>query len=118
MVAYIMDIKRLSKLLVTYSRTNGLIFTLRGNQITPEEVFSPIGLLPGIAKRAEQIAYLCFGQKLAVSFPEKENTTLKYTIELEDSDHILTLFCIFDVLLEIIKKAPKQNKIPLDELLY
>lgn len=114
-----MELKRLTNILVTHSRTQNWGFTLRGNPITPEEIFSSNGLLPAMAKRADQIATLCFGYGIGVDLPKQEKTTLGYTVTLRPSATAFVLvLCIFDVLEEIAKNASKKNKIAMDELLY
>ena len=114
-----MELTRLTNILVTHSRTQNWGFTLRGNPVTPEEIFSALGLLPAMAKRADQIATLCFGYGIGVDLPKQDKTTLGYTVTLRPtaSPFILVL-CVFDVLEEIAKHAVKKNQIAMDELLY
>lgn len=39
----------------------GVNFTLKGRSIPPSEIFSDTGLLPGLARRADQLSSLCLG---------------------------------------------------------
>lgn len=113
-----MDIKKLTSLLIAYSNAHNINYTLRGNNITADEVFSPQGLLPAMAKRADQIASLCFGYGIGIDLPKQEKTTTGFTITIrEDSPPFILVLCIFDVLQEIIKNSSKK-KTALDELLY
>ena len=114
-----MDIKALCNILINYSSTNNINYTLRGNNITYEEVFSPIGLLPAIAKRADQIASLCFGYGVGVDLPKQEKTTTGFTLVIrENAPSFILALCVFDVLVELVNNAPQKQKVPLDELLY
>lgn len=114
-----MELTRLTNILITHSRTQGWGYTLRGNPVTPEEIFSSTGLLPAMAKRADQIATLCFGYGIGVDLPKQEKTTLGYTVTLRPAaTPFILVLCIFDVLEEIAKQAIKKDKIAMDELLY
>lgn len=114
-----MELSRLTNILITHSRTQHWGYTLRGNPITPEEIFSSKGLLPAMAKRADQIATLCFGYGIGIDLPKQEKTTLGYTMTLRpNATPFILVLCIFDVLEEIAKNARKKHQIPMDELLY
>jgi intracellular multiplication protein IcmS len=114
-----MDVTFLSNALITYSTSQNIDFTLRGSNITYEEVFSPVGLLPAMAKRADQIASLCFGYGIGVDLPKQEKTTAGYTLTIrENAPPFIIALCVFDVLEEIIKNASNKQKVALDDLLY
>ena len=49
-------------------------YSLNGRPMTMEEVFSPTGLLPGIARRADQLSSLCLGYGIGVTFEEAEGS--------------------------------------------
>lgn len=94
-------------------------FTLRGRPISYEEVFSEIGLLPAIARRADQLCSLCLGYGIGVSFDEIEQSLLgvKATFD-EVTPNILRYLCIADVLSELIQNGGSTLQTPLDELMY
>jgi len=97
----------------------GVKFTLNDNPISPEEVFAETGLLPALARRADQLCSLCLGYGIGVTFDEATNALLGVKIVFDDiTPNILRLLCITDVLNEIIKMAPSKTTIALDELMY
>lgn len=114
-----MDIKRLRQFFITYSRQKSLKFTLRARDVTAEEVFSPLGLLPALAKRAEQNAKMCLGHALALELPSQEKTTLGYTLKLnEEGPNFDLLLFMFDAFEELLRNNKDPKKVALDELLY
>jgi len=109
----------LSKSLVKVAKKMGVKFTLNDNPISPEEVFAETGLLPALARRADQLCSLCLGYGIGVTFDEATNALLGVKIVFDDiTPNILRLLCITDVLNEIIKMAPSKTTIALDELMY
>jgi len=94
-------------------------FTLNGRPISNEEVFSDEGLLPAIARRADQLCSLCLGYGVGVSFDDAEKSKLGIRVTFDDvTPNILRLMCITDVLYELINASPNPNETPLDELMY
>jgi intracellular multiplication protein IcmS len=94
-------------------------FTLNGRNLVYEEVFSEAGLLPAIAKRADQLCALCLNYGIGVSFEEEENSMLKTKVSFDDTTpSIIRMMCLVDVLCELIYLAPSRDVTPLDELLY
>ena len=94
-------------------------FYLNDRFVSHEEVFSVTGLLPAMAKRADQLCSLCLGYGIGVSFEEKEGTLLgKAVIFDEVTPNALRLLCIVDVVNELIQGGPGQDHTPLDELMY
>ena len=59
-------------------------FTLKGAKVTYEQIFSPTGLLPGLGKRADQLASLCFGYGLGMKFDEDESALLGVKVSFDD----------------------------------
>lgn len=111
-----MDIQ---KQLCAIARSLKANFTLNDQSITPEEVFSEMGLLPAIARRAEQLCELCLGYRLGISLDESDKAKLGVTITFDDvTPNILRLMCMTDVLCELIYTAPSRDTTPLDELMY
>jgi len=97
----------------------GVTFTLKGSPITTTELFSEAGLLPGLAKRADQLASLCFGYGLGASYEDLEKSLLGSSVKFDTfTPDILRLFCIVDVLYEIVRNSPEKKIVSLDELMY
>ena len=92
---------------------------LKGREITFNEIFSETGLLPGIAKRADQLASLCFGYGIGASFEDTENAILGVKVNFDEfTPDVLRLMCLVDVLFELIKASGSRSEVSLDELLY
>ena len=96
-----------------------LNFTLKGRPLSYQEVFSDIGMLPALAKRADQLCSLCFGYGLGVTFSEAEGSQLGIkSVFDDDTPSVLRYLCITDVLYELMNTSPSPNKIALDDLMY
>ena len=111
-----MDILKKFMLLAKALEAN---FTLNDRVISYEEVFSVSGLLPAIARRADQLASLCLGYGIGISFDEAEGSVLGVKVVFDDvTPNSLRLLCITDVLCELIQAGPTPTSTPLDELMY
>ncbi len=109
----------MSKQMITIARTMNAQFSLNGRPMTMEEVFAPTGLLPGIARRADQLSSLCLGYGIGASFEEAEGTLLGIKVAFDDiTPNVLRLFCLIDVLNELIKATPHGEVTALDQLMY
>ena len=85
---------------------------------THEQVFSETGLMPAIAKRADERCSLCFGFNLGVSFVEEERSTLGKKVSFDEhTPEVVRLLCIIDVLYDLHKNKRPDGSLPLDELL-
>ncbi len=105
--------------LCAVSKQIGAHFTLKGRPITYEEVFADTGLLPGLARRADQLASLCLGYGLGATFDDVEDALLGIKVTFDEfTPDTLRLLCITDVLYEMIKMSPSQEEVALDELMY
>lgn len=94
-------------------------FYLNDRFVSYEEVFSVTGLLPALAKRADQLCSLCLGYGIGVTFDEAEGTLLgTRAIFDEVTPNVLRLLCITDVISELIQGGPSRDYTPLDELMY
>jgi intracellular multiplication protein IcmS len=94
-------------------------FYLNNKYIGYEEVFSDAGLLPAIAKRADQLCYLCLGYGIGVSFNEEKKSLLGMSVIFDDiTPNVLRYMCMTDVLCELINAAKSKDNVPLDELMY
>jgi intracellular multiplication protein IcmS len=109
----------ISKELCKLAATMKARFTLDGKPISHQDVFSDVGLLPAIARRADQLCSLCLGYGIGVSFDEADKARLGVKVKFDDATpNILRLLCILDVLNELINSGPSKESTPLDELLY
>lgn len=94
-------------------------FTLKGRPISYGEIFADTGLLPGLAKRADQLASLCLGYGLGATFKDVERSLLGVKITFDEfTPDVLRLFCILDTLYELVKASPSKENVSLDELMY
>src|SRR5690348_6968513 len=94
-------------------------FSLNGRPMTIEEVLTPTGLLPAIARRADQLSSLCLGYGIGVTFEEAEGSVLGVKVIFDDiTPNILRLLCMADVLNELIQASPHGDMTPLDQLMY
>jgi intracellular multiplication protein IcmS len=94
-------------------------FYLNSGFLSFEDVFSYTGLLPGIARRADQLCSLCLGYGLGVTFTDAEEGLLGTRAVFDEvTPNVLRLLCMTDVLSELIQGGPSRDYTPLDELLY
>jgi intracellular multiplication protein IcmS len=94
-------------------------FTLNNNPISVEEIFSDNGLLPAIARRADQLCSLCLGYGIGITFEEAQKTLLGVRVTFDDvTPNVLRYFCMTDVVSELINNAANRKAVPLDELMY
>ena len=97
----------------------GVSFSLHNNSISSAEVFSNLGLLPAIARRADQLCSLCLGYGIGVTFEDAEGSLLGIKVIFDDvTPSVLRYLCIADVLSELVKTAVSKDNVALDELLY
>lgn len=109
----------LEKKLVTIAAQMRVNFTLKGSILAPKELFSAKGLLPGLAKRADQLAQLCLGYGLGVTYEDAEDALMGSKVNFDEfTPEALRLLCITDVLYELVKSSPTRDEVPLDELMY
>ena len=109
----------LSKKLCAVAEALEANFTLNDRAITYPEVFAETGLLPAIARRADQLCSLCLGYGIGISFDEAEKSLLGVKVIFDDvTPNVLRYLCITDVLCELIHSGPTLTRTPLDELMY
>ena len=112
-------IEQLVKTMSAIMGAMGASFTLNGKAISYAEVFSLTGLLPAIARRADQLSSLCLGYGIGASFEDEKSTLLGVTVKFDEvTPDLLRYLCMTDVLCELMKAAPAKDAIPLDELMY
>ena len=109
----------LYKSLVRIAKQLNVKFTLNDKAITPEEIFAETGLLPALARRADQLCSLCLGYGIGVVFDESTGSLLGVKVVFDDiTPNVLRLLCITDILNEIIKASSSKTTVALDELMY
>lgn len=109
----------ISETMVKVARRMNGRFSLNGRPLTNEEVFADTGLLPGIARRADQLSSLCLGYGIGVTFEESEGSLLGVKVIFDDiTPNVLRLFCLIDVLNELMKGTPRGDMTSLDQLMY
>jgi len=97
----------------------GAKFTLNDRFLSYEEVFADTGLMPAIARRADQLCSLCLGYGIGVTFDESDKSVLGLKVTFDEiTPNVLRLMCLTDTLLELINSAPSKSSVPLDELMY
>lgn len=105
--------------LVSIARVLKANFTLNSKPISPQEVFKETGLLPAIARRADQLSSLCLGYGIGITFEEAERAVLGVRVIFDDvTPNILRFMYITDILCELIQCSPSRTSTPLDELMY
>ena len=105
--------------LVKVVKSKNLRFSLNSRPMTAEEVFAPTGLLPAIARRADQLSSLCLGYGIGATFDQVEGTVLGVKVTFDDiTPHVLRMLCVIDVVFELIKTTPTGEVTPLDQLMY
>lgn len=94
-------------------------FYLNDRFVSFDEVFSETGLLPAIAKRADQLCSLCLGYGLGATYDESEGALLGIRVVFDEvTPNVLRLLCMTDVVNELIQGGPGRDYTPLDELMY
>ena len=107
------------KKLMAVTKQLNVTFTLKSTIIAPKEIFSETGLLPGLTKRADQLAQLCLGYGLGATYEDAEGSLLGVKVIYDEfTPETLRLICILDVLNELIKNSPTRGEVALDELMY
>ena len=114
-----MKTEEFNKYLVKVFKAEEIKYTLKGRELGLEEIFSTTGLMPAIAKRADQLSSLCLGYGIGATFKDKEASMLGTEVTFDaDTPSALRLLMIYDVMQELGRGAPKDKKISLDEFLY
>ncbi len=97
----------------------GINFTFKGKPIPYQEVFGDSGIMPGIAKRADQLASLCLGYGIGVTFEDAEKSLLGKRCKFDEfTPDVLRVMTIVDVVIELSKTSPAKEVTSLDELMY
>jgi intracellular multiplication protein IcmS len=105
--------------LVKVAKNMGVRFSLNSRPMTAEEVFAPTGLLPAIARRADQLSSLCLGYGIGATFEQVEGSVLGVKAIFDDiTPNVLRMLCLVDVIFELTKTTAKGDVTPLDQLMY
>lgn len=108
----------LEKKLTAIAKRMNVSFTLKSSIASHKDIFSDTGLLPGLTKRADQLAQLCLGYGLGATYEDVEGSLLGVKVIFDEfTPEVLRLLCILDVLNELVKSSPTSD-VPLDELMY
>ena len=99
--------------------THSARFSLNGSQMQVEEVFKEDGMLPAIAKRADQLSSLCLGYGIGVKFEDLKESKLGMKVIFDDiTPNVLRYLTILDVVNELMRNKDHAGLTPLDELMY
>lgn len=94
-------------------------FTVSEAVIPHKDVFLDTGLLPAIAKRADQLCSLCLGYGIGISFDEEEKSRLGIRVKFDDiTPNVLRVMMMTDVICELIQSGASRDRTALDELMY
>jgi intracellular multiplication protein IcmS len=111
-----MELKRSLVAVVKHLKVN---FTLKSSTLSADEMFSEVGLLPGLAKRAEQLSSLCFGYGMGMNIEDDEGSLLGIKVAFDEfTPNVIRILCIVDVLMEFVKTSPGATEVALDDLMY
>jgi intracellular multiplication protein IcmS len=109
----------IGKKMTAIAEKQGWHFSFKGRVLTYQEVFSEEGLLPGLTKRSDQLASLCFGYGLGATYEDVEQSLLGARVLFDSfTPDILRMFCITDSIFELMRGRQGEGAIAMDELLY
>lgn len=111
--------EKIGKKMAQIAKHIGCRFTLKSKALSHDEVFAETGLMPGLAKRADQLASLCLGYGIGMSVEDEEKSLLGKRVKFDEfTPDSIRLMCLTDVLYELIKTSPSKDVTSLDELMY
>jgi len=109
----------ISKYMITIASSMNAKFYVNDRFVSYDEVFSITGLLPAIARRADQLCSLCLGYGLGITFQDADDAMAGQRVVFDEVTPIsLRLLCLTDVVSELIQGGPNKDYTPLDELMY
>ena len=110
---------QLVDVLTQLSKRLKVSFTFKGKPLSYAEVFASDGIMPGLAKRADNLAQLAIGYGLGAQIDSDEKTLLGTKVSFDEyTPQSLRVLCFLDIICELKKNSPSQNVISLDELMY
>ena len=105
--------------MVLIARSMNAKFYLNDRFLSHEDVFSATGLLPAIARRADQLASLCLGYGLGVTFEDSTEALLGLRVVFDEvTPRALRLLYLTDIVNELIQGGMSSDYTALDELMY
>ena len=109
----------ISSLLESVTEKIDAKFMLKGSKVSYKDMFSSNGLLPGLARRADQLSSLCLGYGIGIKIEDDDKAMLGYKVSFDEfTPNSLRIFCILDILCEIVRMSPTKGEVSLDELMY
>ncbi len=103
----------ISKCMAKIAASMNAKFYLNDRFVSFDEVFSETGLLPAIAKRADQLCSLCLGYGLGATYDESEGALLGIRVVFDEvTPNVLRLLCMTDVMNELIQGGPSVIILP------
>lgn len=97
----------------------GVNFSFNDKPLNYEQVFADVGLLPAMAKRADNNSILCLGHGLGIILSDSDKSILGNRVQFDDTTpDVLRIIFIYDVIMDIIMAAPDKKNVALDELIY
>ena len=97
----------------------GISFSLSGSTVPIDDVLAETGMMPAIAKRADQLSSLCLGYGIGVTFESVTESKLGKRVKFDEvTPAILRCLCILDVINELARAKDLKGVTPLDELMY
>lgn len=97
----------------------GVNFSIKNKRLTCDNLLSDEGVLPGLIKRADNLAKLCLGYGLGAQYEDAEDTLLGFKFSLDNATPTsIRLLFIVDVLCEFVERSPSRESVALDEILY
>ncbi len=108
----------LSNQLIAVAKAMGCRYTVRGEPISYEEVFSEMGLLPALLRRADQLCSFCLGYGLGLTFDRSDKSKVGVTVQFDSvTPNVLRLLCVTDVLHEFLQQSSSADVVSLDDLM-
>ena len=116
MVTLVMNV---TEILCDLAKTMKVDFVLQDKPIAHQDVFAEDGLLPAMAKRADQLSSLCLGYGIGTDFVEADDSVLGLRVQFDDATpNVLRMLFFYEVLTGLIDASLEEDSVELDELLY
>ncbi len=110
--------KQVQKILIELFRNQGVNFTFNERFVSLDDVFSEVGLMPSIVKRADSLAHLCMNYGLGARYEEDPSALFKEKVIFDDSTpNAIRILCIMDVLFDFVVASPSSDQAALDDLM-
>ena len=114
-----MSKKTVAEILMKVMEAEKVEFVMKDRSLSYQEVFSDRGLLPAMARRADNLCSLALGYGIGAEFKKEKASTTGSAVSFDDSvPQALTILMIYDVIKDLMAANTKGKKTILDELLY